>query len=717
MNQHFLYKSILFISILLLGFSFNEEKVHAQTLDTLEIKAVARSFGDQITVRWIPVGFRMWQLGNQRGYRLERVTLTRNGKRLSIAEQNNSLVQIPTPFKPLPLEEWRPMVDTSDVAGVAAGAIYGEEFGVDVPTGDDAISIYHKSKEQENRFGFSLLAADQSLEVAKAMGLAYTDKHVHAGEEYLYRISPFQEVPNVVVQTGACIMATNDRSALPQPKQLVANFGNKNVRLTWNHSLIAGHYTSFEVEQSADNGQTFRKINRNPVIYTTPSGKNLPTMTYSESLSENKKVYVFRVRGKTHFGEYGPYSSTVQGMGFPPSIAAHPFIYKAVEFPEGQMQIHWRFDKKLRDKVKEFHLYRSEDKHGEYERVSTEFLDGNSKMIADSQPLRAAYYKVVAIDENDYELSSLAKLAQLIDNKPPKPPIDLSGTMDSSGVVKLQWAANTEDDLKGYRVFRSVQEKDGFTQVKGKWIGDTFLTDTVSMKFTNEEVYYRIKAIDFHENNSNFSDVLAVERPDIYAPIAPIFKGLRATEEGVHLQWANSSSRDIVFHQLQRKPEKGIEWEILLDFGVDETIKSYIDKTASNKIMYEYRLLAVDDAELQTFSKIIKSKPIDNHIRAAIEDLEGDADRREKMVQLQWSYPKSDDLSEFVLYRSPKKQAIRTYKVLDVSELNIKEKKGDIVYYFDDKRLKMNTKYQYQLIAKHKDGSSSQLSELIYVAY
>ena len=41
---------------------------------------------------------------------------------------------------------------------------------------------------------------------------------------------------------------------------------------------------------------------------------------------------------------------------------------------------------------------------------------------------------------------------QLYDETPPAVPVKLTGKIDSTGIVRLEWKANTKKDLGGYHV-------------------------------------------------------------------------------------------------------------------------------------------------------------------------------------------------------------------------------------------------------------------------
>ena len=90
------------------------------------------------------------------------------------------------------------------------------------------------------------------------------------------------------------------------------------------------------------------------------------------------------------------------------------------------------------------------------------------------------YFKIRAIGDNN-QTESFSILVQLYDETPPAVPVGLTGKIDSAGIVRLEWKANTEKDLGGYHVFKST-EKNSFstflwhTQNIGCCIANSFNT-------------------------------------------------------------------------------------------------------------------------------------------------------------------------------------------------------------------------------------------------
>ena len=94
------------------------------------------------------------------------------------------------------------MIDTSELAGMGAAALYGEDLALAELSENPLVQTYQRSQMEQTRFGFGLLAADQDWAVAQAMGLALEDEQIEKGKTYLYTIYPSVPAQSFNVQAA-----------------------------------------------------------------------------------------------------------------------------------------------------------------------------------------------------------------------------------------------------------------------------------------------------------------------------------------------------------------------------------------------------------------------------------------------------------------------------------------------------------------------------------
>lgn len=693
---------------------------------SLSIKTIATTDGNDITLRWAPLDYETWAWGNEHGYRVERVTIEENSQPLSQSAQMASFTVLVSNLKPLPENDWEGIADTSDIAGVAAGAIYGESFDVQDPDSLDIVSFYNVNLENENRFGFSLFAADQSFEIAKYMGLGFVDTSAVQGSKYIYGVTVMGDVSGITVHHGMANIATDDNESLPAPFELVGEPGDLKASLSWNTEGIQGNYTSYIIERSSDNGATFSQINDNPLINTTKGAEVNPLVYFIDSLAANGQKYIYRVRGRTPFGTLGPASDTIHVEGKPMPLGINPYLFKVKEIIEGSLTLDWDFPSEFNSNIQGFEVYRSQYKDSTFQKINTGLVSSSLRQYIDENPLSVNYYIIKAIDENDYPLSSFPALGQLNDETPPDAPQGVNCISNNSGVVTVSWEANTEEDIMGYRVFMSNQPDGNYSQVTSFWTDKTSWQHQINLNSLSKEVYYKVLSLDYRENYSELSEYCIVERPDIIPPAAPHLVKVDPTLSGVLIEWKFSSSEDVIKHVLERKLAYDISWRQLYEINQQNTDTIFIDTTASYKYLYDYRLLAYDEADLVTSSVVLQVQPIDNGLRekVVINPSTTVVSSAQGLIDLSWQYPYATGLDDFIIYRKMNQHSYLVYKTIKLddglSSGSLPNNFSDDIFLnfnFEDKEVEQGNTYEYSVIARFTNGAMSEMSSPITINF
>jgi hypothetical protein len=665
------------------------------------VAAIAKSFGDSIIIRWAPNTPMAWKLSNKDGYVIERYTLPKDQKE---AKKTNAIkVVLASGIKPIPLEQWEPVAKRTDFGAIAAQAIYGKSFNVNNKDPNNFMQAVSLAQELESRFSFALFSADQSLMVAKASGLMFTDKTIQKGEKYVYKIYSITQNSSYKIDTGFVFIGTDDNKPLPKPIQVKGDFGDRVVLLSWNKIYFDNIYSNYFIERSSDNGKTFVRTSKLPFINTSPTAEGKAEMMYRvDSLPENNVRYLFRVRGVSPFEEIGPPSDTIGGLGKKAPLSLAPAINSVTNTKDGKIKINWRFPKEQNSKVKQFEILRARKANGDYKTLGS--VKPDKREFIDDEPARTNYYIIRLTDVNDNAVSSFPALGQPIDSLPPVKPVGLSGTIDPKGILTLTWKKGSDEDLKGYRVYMANSLKEEFTQVTREAVRDTLFNDTINLNTLTSKVYYKIMATDMNGNISVFSDPVTLKRPDIIPPVPPVIQKFTASDSAIYFKWVPSTSEDVVKQVLYRKEKNTPKWQSIA--VLTPKTSEYFDTSAVARIIYEYCLTAVDDSKLESDkTQVFTLALVDYGFNGKMGQIESKVDRQEKKIELKWEY--SDKQPErFVIYRSTKDEPLRIYKSVSGSEKK-----------FVDKSLTMNTTYTYRIKASYPDGSGSPLSKEIIINY
>jgi uncharacterized protein len=672
-----------------------------QGKDTLsyqeEIAVVGRAFKDSIQLRWAPLNYATWKLANTNGYKIERYVMVRDGKVLREPErmQMNAL-----PLRPLPEEQWKTLVTKDKYNAIAAQALYGDRFEVDLSK-TDIFTIVNKVKENEQRFAFALFSADMSPSVAKASGLWFTDKGVKENEKYLYRV-----IINTPENTmGSIFIGPSDEFELIPPANLIAKFEGSVASLRWDNNPLA-KYTAYVVERSTD-AKIFAAISDEPLV--TVSQNELTDSRYEyaiDSIPDLSKTYYYRVRGLTPFGELSPPSELSSGKGTI-TISDVPYIKSGENINNAAIRLTWDFGKQYNVGIKGFMVERSSKPKGKFEPISTQSpVPADRRTYDDTSPKNINYYRITAMGITGENYTSPVYLANLIDSIPPGPPLGLKGEINENGLVTISWQPNNEEDIYGYRVYKSNIRIEEQSQVTIEPIIRTSFTDTVNLNTLNKEVFYSVMAIDRNQNHSKLSTLLSIPLPDKIKPQPVVFLPVTSDENAVNLSWIRSSSPDVSRYFVYRKISDQQEWLKLSALEItQDTVVRYRDITAPAGITSAYTVIAVDHSGLESDpAQPVSAVKIDNKLKPKVIWKPARMIKDKASVILNWEYNQTSVVS-FRIYKGINDESMIMYRTVS----------GDKHDFTDV--IQPEKKYKYRILAMFKNGSLSEFSEVLMVSF
>lgn len=664
---------------------------------------IARPTKDSIMLRWAPTNYKYWEIGNKYGYNLERYTIMKDS---ALVSNPKKTIIVQNAILPYSFNNWEQLVKKNKYAAITAQAIFGDTFKASIGENINPEKIIQKSKEQNHRFSFALYSADASPEVARASGLWFTDNNIKKNEMYLYRV--YFNLPdsvNIKNDTAFVYTGIKDYFPLPMPVELLVKFDDRIAIISWNTFVQKNIYTAWEIERSEDN-INFMLVSKNLSVGINPNKNETLEYTYKyDSLQTNDKIYYYRIRGVTSFGEYGPWSNIVSGKGENP-ISATPNIsnYKILK---NKININWVFPKNQEKFIKGFKVLRSfNDKTGFDEIYNTKKTE--IRTFTDKKPLNTNYYKIVAYRDSITKKEGFPYLVQLNDNNPPKKPIKLSGEVDSTGVAILTWVKNTDDDILGYRVFRSRSGNDEYSQITNRTIVDTFFVDTLSNKNLNKSVFYKILAVDLRQNQSKFSDIAELTKPDNIPPSIPVINKVEAISQGVKINWINSYSDDVDKYEIYRITEKDMNFVKIseVDHKKGQKQTQYIDNECSTKFWNRYKILAIDKSGNSSESFLsIAIKGLKIRQNKGLNKINYKIDRANAKIYLYWNLTEKT-IKYIKIYR---KIMYGNYKLFETLDGNNTE--------FEDYGMQAGYNYAYRIKLIYDDGSVSSFSKEIKIVY
>lgn len=568
----------------------------------------------------------------------------------------------------------------------------------------DFLTEYSKNSFENNLqkslpfFGL-VLAAGSNKELADLCGL-YADDSTKIKTELTYelRINGINKVQDQIV------VNPKKKDSNPPCSNLtgISRIDLKEAYLSWEAISQINDYSAYWILKSTDK-INFSRLNRTPVYYLTSEYEpNKRIVDYVDTAVVEGGTYYYQIQPINHFGELGSVSNIAEVyiQKRLSGICKIDTIYRA----EYKRIIQGEYISLNNDEIKSFLLFRSSDVDKGFELID-EFKTTNwnyqFEYTSDVKTGDRQYFKVGALSVDEDTVFSFAAYHFSYDQEPPGVPTELNGFITDSGFVKLNWNPPSDDDIKGYRLYRQNSLEEEYKEVTTRLAENPFYIDTLRLDNLSSNIYYSIRSVDQNHNNSPISEPVLLLKPDTIPPVPPVFKSYKIQTNGILLKWSNSLSSDINEQGLLRSNKNRID-TLLMVQNQDST---FIDTTAINGKTYTYMLYASDKSKNTSTSNTLKLT-FENGVRKSVKGLSGIANRVDKTIELSWKLDERESIYSINIYRAKNESELKLHTTIF----------NPTVKYIDNE-LSPNNTYTYKIQIKYQSGHSSVLSEGVVVQY
>jgi pectin methylesterase-like acyl-CoA thioesterase len=282
---------------------------------------------------------------------------------------------------------------------------------------------------------------------------------------------------------------------------------------------------------------------------------------------------------------------------------------------------------------------------GTYTRLTATPISASTYVDAAAPTGLASYYRVSAVDLSG-NVSTVAGIsATRPDVVAPTAPAGLEASVGDAQLT-LSWAANSEADLAGYRVYRWVGDDESAARLTSTLLTSPTYVDRTASNGTSYT--YAVTAVDQAGNESLQSTAVTATPADVTAPMAP--KSLTATgsSTGVDLDWADNTEADLAGYVVYRATADG---DYVRLTPTPLTASTYSDDTATAHTVSSYRVTAVDRIGHESpVSETASAKPADTSAPGRPSQLT--ATGTEAGVTLDWADQTEVDLGGYLVYRA-----------------------------------------------------------------
>lgn len=688
------YRIVILLALILFTIRTTAQKTQ-ENEHTLKVLSHVTTQG--VKLRWAPSDFTVWQLGNKYGYSVERYTLKPDGTLLS-----STPVTLRTNLKPFPKSTFENLSQTAEEAAILQELIYTNEPASGKES-DHPGAILSKRDDLNNRFGMALLVCDLYPSLAAAAGLFHEDTTAVKKARYIYKVSLANQPTKIEVEPGVIVVDVVEAKPLHPFTDLKATFGDRTVTLSWPTVTHRGIYSAYHIERYDDIQKKFVSITGLPYVPMADAG--MPEEGhFVDSLDNNTTTFQYRVKGITPFGEEGPPSNIVKGEG--KDNLSGLVVLRAAALANKNVALVWEFPAAYESKIAGFLVCKARSAEGTFQPAQEKPLPPNSREFQDTPPSSSAYYQVKAIDKQGRELThSLPFYLHIEDNTPPASPSGLSGKIDSTGIATITWSAVVDASLLGYRVFSSHHPGHEFVEITREIVTAPVFTDTLSLRTLNNRIFYKVVAVDQNYNTSGYSPQLALARPDVIAPAAPLFTKVEMKGKEIVLEWINSPSQDVTRYELYRKGKGDPASVNVITWPAASSKVSHVDAALLESESYQYFLHAYDSTGNKSIatSKEVSFEP---GVREAISDLTAIIDREKKSISLHWKSRYAGTVKKYFLYRKMNNGSFTLYQILPGTTDQ-----------FSDENVLVNNTYSYKIQLILSNNIRSELSKELRINF
>lgn len=647
-----------------------------------QIASFARAYEDSIVVKWMPSSAELWSKGLESGYKVFKLSTDGSIDTFQVKKWDE--------------DKYRSTADvTSDSVFIAAGMLLYGDYQAGLTT------LKEQSDAYQNRYAYAAFTMELSELAATGMGLRLVDNDVSKDSLYSYIIQ-FQD-SNLINLEGIEDIQ-NTYVPLTKPMDFKAQSGEYSIILSIDKETNEEQFTYYNIER-ADDGVNFKRINNKPILFAEEDGLNLDKYDYSDSVAVLYKPYTYRIQGINSFGEVSPWATLeAQAIDLTPPPA--PSLEFPTQIETNRASIKWQA---IEDAPEDFSGYVVQEGNkydGEFVDISPLLptTQTSYEYERDFDMTRSYYYQVAAVDVNGNYGSSFPMYMHIIDSIPPAPPENVKGEILEDGTVIVSWDHGDEPDLAGYRVYFANDREDEFTQLTDSLSFINLHQDSLALDVLADSIYYRIEAEDERFNRSEYSEILALTRPDVIPPVAPVLYTPVSIPEGIKLTWDKSASTDVVYNYVYRRVEGADQWETI--DSTDAYGVMLIDSTAEYEVIYEYSLRAKDDVDLYSVytMPLVGRRYFEANLEA-VKDISASYNEDDNAIQLQWVYDVSDHPAlqgqdyRYVIYRSFDDQPLeRLIQRVDKSEN------------FTDNDIEEGRSYKYAIQVLYESGKKSGMS-------
>ena len=504
---------------------------------------------------------------------------------------------------------------------------------------------------------FALQKAMQNNDFALAMAIGFIDQNTILGTTYTYKVTALEN--GIEIDIDQLTFTVEDYQPVSPPQQI--KLERKKRKINFNFTPEPLRYFGIRIEKTSSDGTFDVLTGKETYPIQKDHSENGKLEPWPKFLYVDQKInkdlnYTYEFFAIDYFGETSASSGEIKSdaIDFDPPFEAFGLNGKVDTM---RITLSWiMVDDEDRVGI---NVYRYTDLDEDSIKLNKLELNKETESFTDQVPQFGTYfYKVGVYDLAGNEILSSPTMVQAKDVLPPLPPIGLKTSTDT-GKVNLVWKKNSEPDLKGYVIFKVIDDgknnNSEYTMVNAKPITETIYTENMSKNVKNT-FHYVVVAVDTSWNYSEKSELSIAGMPDYVAPVQPFIKMVSENENKITVEWVLNKDEDLLGYKLYRlvKKDTAQKTEELNRKPINASSAIYEDNLYVPGITYTYFLTALDSSGNESE----KSAGFEIHTSGNSKDKEVKLKsfaikkkRKGKLISIKWIATPIAEIEGFIIYR------------------------------------------------------------------
>lgn len=512
---------------------------------------------------------------------------------------------------------------------------------------------------------FVVIKAIYSPQMAKLMGITYYDKTALIGETYQYKVIGHLKNEDVEVGISDPFICEAYTQINPPDSLNIVRY-KEHCEIFWEPDVY--RYYGVEIYRK-ENDSIFELITKTPrTLQKTKDKKgnfHYPEINYIDETINPNSNYVYKFVAIDYFGQKSFESKeiSVPFIDFDPPTA--PFGLIPTNH-DSKLTVDLKWNAIEEADLAGFNVHRSQLIEGPYEIVNKEIISPKTRAFIDKVPYPGHYYYYCSsYDLSGNETKSGKIYIQIRDMEPPSAPIGLT-TSTEPGFITLKWQPNSEPDLKGYFVQRSLNDENNsdnhFVNMNTIPIDSNQFVQKLSKNVSNKFVY-RIVAVDTSYNLSKPSINSLAQMPDVTPPHSPVIKNVKFIDDNIVIDWMQNIESDLLGYNIFRKLISDSTYNKVNSSLIPSSLSSYTDRSSKEGERYHYSLKAVDNNQnASSFSKSFYGENPKQKQTTQIKFITAKLNTRKKQIQMEWELENSEiPFQGYVVFKEDQNNVLLPY--------------------------------------------------------